>query len=138
MSNELQLDEIGPWSEVKLEIVRKYAAAYSTILAKQPAIKAHLYVDGFAGAGTHLSKATGQDVPGSPTIALRTEPLFKELHFVDLDGARITELTRLSQGDPRVTVHHGDCNEVLLQKVFPRCQYKRTFVARSACSTRTN
>lgn len=124
MSNSLQLDEIGPWSEVKLEIVRKYAAAYSTILAKQPSIRGHLYIDGFAGAGTHLSKATGLDVPGSPTIALRTDPPFKELHFVDLDGARTAELTRLSQGDPRVTVHHGDCNEVLLQKVFPRCQYK--------------
>jgi three-Cys-motif partner protein len=123
MSTDLQLDEIGPWSEIKLEIVRKYAAAYSTILANQPAIKGHLYIDGFAGAGTHVSKATGQDVPGSPTIALKTEPSFKELHFVDLDGARTAELTRLSEGDPRVTVHHGDCNDVLLREVFPRCRY---------------
>lgn len=32
----LRLDEIGYWSEVKLDIVRKYASAYSTIMAKQP------------------------------------------------------------------------------------------------------
>lgn len=27
----LQLDEIGDWSEIKLEIVKKYAAEYSKI-----------------------------------------------------------------------------------------------------------
>lgn len=29
----LRLDEIGYWSEVKLDIIKKYASAYSTILA---------------------------------------------------------------------------------------------------------
>lgn len=28
-------DQIGIWSEVKLDIVREYAVAYSTILSKQ-------------------------------------------------------------------------------------------------------
>lgn len=31
----LQFDEIGYWSEIKLDIVREYAAAYSRILAAQ-------------------------------------------------------------------------------------------------------
>lgn len=48
---QVQFDEIGYWSEVKLEIVRKYAAAYTRILATQPSIRGHLYIDGFAGAG---------------------------------------------------------------------------------------
>jgi len=119
----LQLDEIGYWSEIKLDIVRKYAAAYSTILAKQPSIKGHLYIDGFAGAGTHVSKTTGQDVAGSPAIALATKPPFTELHFVDLDGSRVAELQRLAAGDKRVKVHEGDCNTILLRDVFPRCEY---------------
>ncbi len=38
---KLEYDEIGSWSEIKLEIVRKYAAAYSTIMTKQPSIKSH-------------------------------------------------------------------------------------------------
>jgi hypothetical protein len=46
-------ESIGYWSEVKLEIERKYAAAYSTILAAQPGLY-HVYVDAFAGAGMHL------------------------------------------------------------------------------------
>ena len=28
----MNLDEIGPWSEIKLDILRDYAAPYSTIL----------------------------------------------------------------------------------------------------------
>lgn len=60
---KLKYDEIGYWSEVKLEIVRKYASAYSTILSKQQYIKRHLYIDAFAGAGVHISKHTGDFVP---------------------------------------------------------------------------
>ena len=50
VDKSLRFDEIGYWSEVKLDIVKKYAKAYSTIMAKQQSIKAHVYVDGFAGA----------------------------------------------------------------------------------------
>ena len=123
MAKEVRFDEIGYWSEVKLDIVRKYAKAYSTILAGQSSIRGHVYIDAFAGAGTHISKTTGQDVAGSPVIALETTPPFTELHFVDLDGDRVTELTRLATGDPRVRVHEGDCNEVLLRDIFPKCEY---------------
>ncbi len=30
-----KIDEIGPWSEVKLEILKRYATEYSKILANQ-------------------------------------------------------------------------------------------------------
>jgi three-Cys-motif partner protein len=120
---ELRLDEIGVWSEIKLEIVKKYAAAYSTILSNQPAIKGHVYVDALAGAGTHISKTTGEEVAGSPLNAMRITPPFSELHFIDLDGTRTAALRRLATDDSRVTVHDGDCNDVLLRKVFPRCRY---------------
>lgn len=119
----LTLDEIGYWSEVKLEIIRKYASAYSRILSNQSSIKAHVYIDAFAGAGTHISKATGEPVPGSPLNAMKIEPPFSELHLIDLDGSRTTELRRLAAGDARVTVHTGDCNRVLLDRVFPRCRW---------------
>lgn len=52
----LRLDEIGYWSEIKLDIVKKYAKAYSTIMSNQSFNKGHLYIDAFAGAGTHISK----------------------------------------------------------------------------------
>ncbi len=121
MAKDLQLDEIGYWSEVKLDIVRKYASAYSTILTSNRLT--HLYIDAFAGAGTHISKGTGANVAGSPVNALNVQPPFRELHFIDMDGTRVTELRRLAEGDSRVTVHQGDCNQILLRDVLPRCRY---------------
>ncbi|MEQ1897963.1 MAG: three-Cys-motif partner protein TcmP [Vicinamibacterales bacterium] len=120
--DSVRLDEIGYWSEVKLDIIRDYATEYSKILSKQNRIQ-HLYIDAFAGAGTHLSKETGLEVAGSPLIAAQVEPPFSELHLVDLDGGRAARLRDLSSGDPRVTVYEGDGNEVLLRHVFPRCRY---------------
>jgi len=35
MSSDLRYDEIGYWSEVKLDIIREYAAAYSRIIRSQ-------------------------------------------------------------------------------------------------------
>jgi three-Cys-motif partner protein len=62
-------------------------------------------------------------VPGSPLNALHVKPPFPELHLIDLDRERVGELQKLTAGDKRVTVHQGDCNDVLLREVFPRCQY---------------
>ena len=123
MAKRVRYDEIGYWSEVKLDIVKKYASAYSTIMARQASIKRHTYIDAFAGAGQHISKATGDLVPGSRLNALGITPPFTELHFIDLDGRRAKELRKLTAGDKKVKVHDGDCNEILLRDVFPRCQY---------------
>jgi len=123
MAKSLRYDEIGYWSEVKLDIVRKYATAYSKIMAKQAVIRRHIYIDAFAGAGHHISKSTGDFVAGSPLHALRVTPPFRELHLIDLDGTRVRELRHLTQNDSRVLVHQGDCNRVLLSEVFPRCMF---------------
>jgi len=119
----LKFDEIGYWSEVKLDIVREYAQAYSKIMASQSFCRAHLYIDAFAGAGAHISRATGEMIAGSPLNALHVAPPFSELHFIDLDGGRAAQLDQVAATDPRVRVHHGDCNQVLLDEVFPRCRY---------------
>jgi len=122
--SQIKYDEIGYWSEIKLEILKKYASAYSGILAKQPSIKRHLYVDAFAGAGVHISKQTGEFVPGSPMNALLVEPPFTELHFIDLDGDKTAELRKLAGDRNNVHIHEGDCNQILESTVFPRCRYK--------------
>ena len=120
---EARLDEIGYWSEIKLDIIRKYATAYSTIMFKQQMIRSHIYIDGFAGAGVHVSKTTGEFVPGSPLNALLVQPPFREFHFIDLDGKRAELLRQMSGGRGDVHVYEGDCNDVLLNKVFPRVRY---------------
>lgn len=122
--SKLKHDEIGYWSEIKLEIVSKYASAYSKILSSQPVIRRHLYIDAFAGAGVHISKKTGEFISGSPMNALLVEPPFSELHFIDLNGSRTAELRKMTSDRPEVRVHEGDCNQILVKDIFPRCQYK--------------
>jgi three-Cys-motif partner protein len=89
----LKFDRIGYWSELKLEIVRKYATAYSRILTAwvNPGLY-HVYVDAFAGAGSHVSRTTGAVVAGSPLIALYIDPPFREYHLIDLDPERADHL----------------------------------------------
>jgi three-Cys-motif partner protein len=121
-----KLDEIGPWSEVKLEIIRKYASAYSRILARQqkPSFE-HVYIDGFSGAGEHISRDTGNLVPGSPLNALQVEPPFVEYFLVDLDGTKVAHLRTIIGDRPDVHVLQGDCSRVLLAEVFPSVRYER-------------
>jgi three-Cys-motif partner protein len=95
-----EFDEIGYWSEVKLDIVREYAAAYSRILTAKNL--PHVYIDAFAGAGQHVSKNTGEFVPGSPLNALNVQPPFREYHFIDLNAAKIEHLQNLAGARPRL------------------------------------
>jgi three-Cys-motif partner protein len=124
-SEEPTLDEIGPWSEIKLDIVKDYAAAYSRILAAQTIQRFHhSYVDAFAGAGVHISKSSGEFIPGSPTNALNVQPPFREYHFIDLDDRKVASLETIAAKRPDVTVYRGDCNSILLNTVFPGRRYE--------------
>jgi three-Cys-motif partner protein len=122
--NMPRYDEIGYWSEVKLEIISKYASAYSTIMNKQKNIQSYLYIDAFSGAGVHIKKQTREYVTGSPLNALSISPPFPEYHFIDLDGDKIDRLSQIVGDRSDVFPHKGDCNKVLLDEVFPRCRYK--------------
>ncbi len=126
MGHQPQFDEIGYWSEVKLEILKNYATAYSTILTAQrnPSLH-HVYIDAFAGAGVHLSKETGKFVPGSPLNALAVQPPFREYHLIDVDAKRVRSLRKLIGAGTDVHLHQGDCNKVLLEKVFPLVQFRQ-------------
>lgn len=121
---EAGLDVVGYWTEIKLSILRDYSKAYATILSQQRQIKHFSYIDGFAGVGTHISKTTGQEIDGSPSIALNLKPGFSHYHFIDLDGRRVDHLRKLAAGRSDVTVYPGDSNSILLDEVFPKCRYE--------------
>jgi three-Cys-motif partner protein len=125
-ARQLKFDEIGYWSEIKLDIVKDYASAYSRILAAQtkPALH-HVYIDAFAGAGVHISKATGEYVLGSPVNALLVQPPFREYHLIDVDRQKMGVLRQLTAGRPDVHLHEGDCNRVLLEQVFPTVRWEQ-------------
>jgi three-Cys-motif partner protein len=118
-----EYDEIGPWSEVKLEILRKYLAPYSQLVSAKGFY--HLYIDALAGPGQHKSRSTGALVEGSPMIALGTTPPFREYHFVEQNAARVEQLRSLA-GDRRdAHVHNGDCHEILTREILPRVDYRQ-------------
>src|SRR5580704_202842 len=121
-------DEIGVWSEVKLDIIKEYAAAYTRIMHAQQRDRVPslywIYVDAYAGPGYHLSKASGELVEGSPLVALNTNPPFNEYHFIDSDGVRANRLRELVRDRRDVSIYSDDCNKILIEKVFPRADYK--------------
>jgi three-Cys-motif partner protein len=121
----LRLDEIGYWSEIKLEIIKDYAQAYSQIMSSEKQQRfTHVYIDGFAGPGVHISETTGALVEGSPLNALQIHPPFREFHLIDLDGDKITTLKKVVGARPDVFIYHGDANRILLEQVFPRVHYE--------------
>lgn len=120
MIDPKELDEIGRWSEVKLEIIEKYARPYSEIVNRK--FKS-IYIDAFAGYGVHLSEASGEIVDGSPLRALKVD--FSKYYLIDIKEARADFLNQLALKHPgKVNVFHGDCNQVLLQDVFPKVKYE--------------
>jgi three-Cys-motif partner protein len=123
----VEYDEIGIWSEVKLAIIKEYASAYAKILDAKRRETIHslrwLYIDAYAGPGVHLSKTTKEVVDGSPQIALKTTPPFSEYHFIDADSKRADQLRGIAGDRKDVFIYSADCNEILLEKVFPRAKY---------------
>jgi three-Cys-motif partner protein len=123
--NKLKFDEIGYWSEVKIKIIEKYATAYSTIMAAQTSAKLdYRYIDAFAGAGQHLRKKSGETIPGSPLTVLAIRPPFQRYYFIDLEEKKVSNLRNIIGPRDDVEIMEGDCNKVLLEKVFPQLRYE--------------
>jgi three-Cys-motif partner protein len=100
------------WTERKLNILRKYLHAYTTIMAKYEFQFA--YVDAFAGTGYRAAKAAmrmsgkknalldlgepeARFFAGSAKIALDTDPKFGTCIFIEKNAKRFTELEKLPQ-----------------------------------------
>lgn len=119
-----KFDEIGAWSELKLEIIEKYGAAYTKAFAKTRNLKKY-YIDGFSGAGVHVSKRTKAAIEGSPARALKITPPFDGFYFIDLNADKTDYLRAICGNRSDVHIHTGDCNEYLTGKLLPTIHYKK-------------
>lgn len=117
-------DEIGPWSEIKLEIIEKYGPAYTQAFSGKGRGLKKFYIDGFSGAGLHISKTTRATIAGSPTRALKVNPPFDGFFFIDLNKDKTDYLRKLCRGHTNVTIYTGDCNEHLTGDVLPKIKYE--------------
>lgn len=120
---ELKFDEVGVWSEMKLEIVGAYAKEYAKIISRQSYIKS-VYIDAFSGAGVHKSKTSGEDILGSPFKVLSLNQKFNHYYFIDLDPQKTDYLKSKVGSRNDVSIYHGDCNPILLKDIFPKVKYE--------------
>ena len=131
--------DVGPWAREKLECLRKYLHAYTTILSKQR-FKGYFYIDAFAGPGTlkvRQQQTTDsaqqllledlndvwQDaneaeyISGSPRVALELEKPFTDYIFLEIDSDRLKHLEEMKQSyksmNRRIHIRKQDCNAYL-------------------------
>jgi three-Cys-motif partner protein len=119
-----KFDEIGDWSELKLEIVEDYGAAYTKAFANQKGLK-KFYIDAFSGAGVHVSKRTREQIEGSPARALKVSPPFDHFYFIDMNPEKTAHLATLCRGRRDVDIVTDDATSYLSQKLLPTIQYKK-------------
>lgn len=129
--------QVGPWATKKLDRLRKYLNAYTTILRKRH-FDGFYYFDAFAGPGDHeIREAKRKDsrvgffdlskfdqgprgIAGSPRVALELEHPFTGYVFVEKDPDRVTELEALKaefRKTHRIAIRKADCNRFLQKEV---------------------
>src|SRR5262249_37822709 len=102
------------WTQDKLDRVRKYLAAYSTIMKTRPF--RYAYIDGFAGTGYPELKtdesecgglfaelgepAVAEFLDGSARMALQVEPRFHRYIFIEKSRKKTVELEKLRDQFP--------------------------------------
>ena len=129
--------DVGPWVQEKLECLRKYLQAYTTILSKRK-FKGYFYIDAFAGPGTlkirrqqtaddgqellledsdYVEQDAGEAeyISGSPQVALELEKPFTDYIFIEIDKERLDQLERLKKDyqNRRIHLREQDCNSYL-------------------------
>jgi three-Cys-motif partner protein len=134
---------VGEWAKDKLDRLRKYLSAYTTIMSapKQAAwCRGFHFVDAFAGPGQHQIRPTAtpddleslfndatrfqnqsQDaselIAGSPLTALSIAPPFSTYTFIELDADRVASLKKLaSTVQSPVEIVQSECAHFLRQR----------------------
>jgi three-Cys-motif partner protein len=145
---------VGPWAADKLDRLRKYLNAYTTIMKGQRWCEGYYYIDAFAGPGGHrvrmrerknltrqelLLNIAGfgqsqveqrQFLAGSPRVALNIEHPFTGYVFVERSPSRVAALEqlKLEYGRTRsIVIRQTDCNSYLRDRVVlnPKVDWKK-------------
>ena len=123
----------GQWTIKKLDVLKKYLSAYTTILKKYPYKIA--YIDAFAGTGVIKNKSLNSEgnlfgesiyseqevqeyIKGSAKISLEIEPQFDKYIFVELESSKANELRETINNEHeemlyKIEIKVEDSNNVL-------------------------
>ena len=100
-------DEIGPWSQEKLDLLEKYLGAYSVIMNSQRSwLKKYHYIDAFAGSVRPKPKGTAKGA-AKQTTGLLWGPESAPVIEVDADVEEYIE------GSPLRALKTGHSLEIM-------------------------
>ena len=146
---------VGPWAKDKLDRLRKYLNAYTTIMKRQTWCDGYHYIDAFAGPGERqireAREETSQDarqvllevanfgqeqeeqkqfLAGSPRVALDVQHPFTNYIFIEQSPIRVAALRELDKEygrSRRIVIRQMDCNQYLQEKLVnnPRLDWTR-------------
>jgi three-Cys-motif partner protein len=122
-----QIDEIGSWSESKLELLRKYLEAYTSIMRGQTWCRnGYHYIDAFAGTGKPKAKDEERYIDGSPRVALKIHYPFHSYTFIEIKDWRIHMLENLKKefSDHNIRIKKGDCNTIIINEIVKEIRYE--------------
>jgi len=122
-----QEDVIGPWSEGKLDLLRKYLHAYARVMQGQKWCRnGYHYIDAFAGTGKPRARDAERYVDGSPRVALTIQYPFRSYVFIEKTPWRVQGLQELRAEFPErdIRIREGDCNQIIVTEVTPRIRYE--------------
>jgi three-Cys-motif partner protein len=130
-SDGLLARSVGRWSKDKLRVVGNYMGIFTSSMKGK--WKGLTYVDLFAGPGICVVEDTGEELRGSPLLALDTKKPFDTVLCVEQDDVARDALDRRVRRHGRSStaeVLSGDCNEIVARVIskMPRGFLSLVFV----------
>jgi three-Cys-motif partner protein len=127
---------VRPWALEKHHYLRQYLTATSSVrrLFNEEGPRAGSgFIDLFPGNGRARVFETGEFIDGSSMIAVNeTSNPFTRIALADICPVNVEALRCRTQGDHRVEVVEGDCNETIAQiidrRLIPRHGYNVAFL----------
>lgn len=123
-----QEDIIGPWSEDKLQLLKKYLHAYTVIMRGQKWCRnGYHYIDAFAGTGKPRARDEERYIDGSPRVALTIQHPFHSYTFIEKTPWRVQRLRELVDEFPDrdIRIREGDCKHIITTEITPSIRYER-------------
>lgn len=104
------------WSKEKIHYLTQYVDIFTTGMKRWDRL---VYIDLFSGPGRSVIKGTGEELDGSPLVALKSKHPFTHHYFNDADGGVIEALGQrvVAQGRGPCTIRNLDSSAAAVDAI---------------------
>jgi len=106
-SDGLPARKVEPWAKDKLHYLSRYIDAFTTAMKDKWRL---VYIDLFSGPGRSVITDTGEEILGSPFLALEAKTPFTQLFFNDINPEATLALAKRVGTRSDVVISTADCN----------------------------